>query len=551
MTPSLRRRVTASVVGIGVAAAAISAPAGAMSIDAAGDARASESIGSIGSSGNTGSAGSTGSTDAAADSAAHGGNAATDDAQAAAAGMMQAAPATAGLTAPSAPQAPTRSYVVNVGTGDAIAPARVRSVRAAITRAGGTVVQAWPQIGVFVVHSSHAGFDTRLTPSAATRITGVGPTRTVPVTEKLRARSTTAQAAAAPAAPSRTDRTTAEPREREQWALRMVRASAQGGRPAAAAVPARTLGATTVAVIDSGIEADHPDLRGRIDTASSLDCTDAGRPDTTPRRWRNTTSGHGTHVAGIIAGARNGVGIAGVAPGVRLASVKVVNDDGFIYPEYAICGVLSASAKGIRVANHSYFVDPWQFWCSTAKSQAAARESVRRAFAYAHRHGMLSIAAAGNEGVDLTKPGIDELSPGDSDPVSRRLNSTCLDLPTQLPGVVSVAAADSRGRLAEYSNFGRGVIDVIAPGTDVLSSYPTKTWTRLSGTSMAAPHASGVAALLAARNPTAGPDQLAAQLRRQARDMPCPRADRRCTGTAAANSFAGDGMVDASRAVAR
>ena len=114
-----------------------------------------------------------------------------------------------------------------------------------------------------------------------------------------------------------------------------------------------------------------------------------------------------------------------------------------------------------------------------------------------------------------------------------------------------MAAADSRGRLAEYSNFGRGVIDVIAPGTDVLSSYPTKTWTRLSGTSMAAPHASGVAALLAARNPTAGPDQLAAQLRRQARDMPCPRADRRCTGTAAANSFAGDGMVDASRAVAR
>ncbi|WP_084343213.1 S8 family serine peptidase [Piscicoccus intestinalis] len=534
MTPSLRRRVTASIVGIGVAVAALSAPAGAMSIDEAGDGPV------LASAGLTGAAGG----------ASHGSNAAADGAQTAAAGMMQAAPATAGLTAPTAPQAPaTRSYVVNVGTGDAIAPARVRSVRAAITRAGGTVVQAWPQIGVFVVHSSRAGFDTRLRPSAATRITGVGPTRTVPVTEKLRTtRSTTVRAAQAPADATRT---AAEPREREQWALRMVRASGRSGRPAAASVAPATLNGVTVAVIDSGIEADHPDLRGRIDTASSLDCTNAGRPDTTPSRWRNTTSGHGTHVAGIIAGARNGVGIAGVAPGVRVASVKVVNDDGFIYPEYAICGVLSAAAKGIRVANHSYFVDPWQFWCSTDKRQAAARESVRRAFAYAHRRGMLSVAAAGNEGVDLTKPGVDELSPGDSDPVSRRLDSTCLDLPTQLPGVVSVAAADSTGRLAEYSNFGRGVIDVMAPGTDVLSSYPTKTWARLSGTSMAAPHASGVAALLAARNPKAAPDQLAALLRRQARDMPCPRADRRCAGTTAANSFAGDGMVDASRAVGR
>ena len=96
-----------------------------------------------------------------------------------------------------------------------------------------------------------------------------------------------------------------------------------------------------VGVLDSGIEADHPDLAANIDAADSVSCIDAGRP--TPRRPRGSTtrtpaSDHGTHVAGTIAAARNGVGIVGVAPNVRLASVKVVNADGFIYPEYAVCG---------------------------------------------------------------------------------------------------------------------------------------------------------------------------------------------------------------------
>lgn len=115
--------------------------------------------------------------------------------------------------------------------------------------------------------------------------------------------------------------------------------------------------------------------------------------------------------------------------------------------------------------------------------------------------------------------------------------------------MVTVAAADPDGTLAPYSNYGRGVIDVVAPGSDILSTYPDRDWAHLSGTSMASPFATGVLALLAARNPTAGPDQLSAMLLRQARDVACTRGDRRCTGTAAKNSTFGEGMVDATRAV--
>lgn len=514
MNPSHRRRLLATALGLGLVVAPLQA-AGLGSSEAAGPS--------------------------VAPAPAIGGEAAT-------AGADAAHAAVAGVAGVQARAARPTAYVVNVGTGAPVAAGRAAAARTAITRAGGTVVQEWPQIGVFVVHSTRADFLRRLTPSAATRITSVGPTRTVPVTETVRARSTARPGGAT--AGGGTGTTKAEPREREQWGLRAVRAAGSGSRPAAAAISARSLGAVTVAVVDSGIEPDHPDLRGRIDTAASLDCTNAGRPDADPRRWRNTTSGHGTHVAGIIAAARNGVGVAGVAPGVRVASIKVVNDDGFIYPEYAICGVLSAAAKGIRVANHSYFVDPWHYWCGTDKSQAAAREAVRRAFAYSRSRGMLSVAAAGNEGADLAHKVRDTDSPGDSTPISRPLNRTCLDLPTELPGVVTVSAADPNGQRAAYSNYGHGVIDVTAPGSDVLSTYPDRSWARLSGTSMASPHAAGVVALLAAKNPRATPDALAALLLRQARDVPCPRGASTCTGTKARNSFAGEGMVDAARAVA-
>ena len=134
-----------------------------------------------------------------------------------------------------------------------------------------------------------------------------------------------------------------------------------------------------VGVLDSGIDPDHPDLAPNIDTDESVNCTDAGRLDRSATGWYPTTSDHGTHVAGTIAAARNGVGIVGVAPNVRMAAVKVVNDAGFIYPEYAVCGFVWAGMRGMDVTNNSYYVDPFMYYCEDQPDQYAAKEAVRRA----------------------------------------------------------------------------------------------------------------------------------------------------------------------------
>src|ERR1700716_2190222 len=95
--------------------------------------------------------------------------------------------------------------------------------------------------------------------------------------------------------------------------------------------------------IDTGADFTHPDLSPNIDFAKSVSCI-GGAPNGSPGAWKDD-NGHGTHTAGTIAAARNGTGIVGVAPNVRLASIKVVNDDGFIYPEYAICGFMWAAQQ--------------------------------------------------------------------------------------------------------------------------------------------------------------------------------------------------------------
>ena len=124
-----------------------------------------------------------------------------------------------------------------------------------------------------------------------------------------------------------------------------------------------------VGVLDSGIDASHPDLAANID-ARLGQLRRRRPPGHLADAWLPTTSDHGTHVAGTIAAARNGVGIVGVAPNVRLASVKVVNDDGFIYPEYAVCGFVWAAEHHMDVTNNSYYVDPFEFWCDDQPDQA-------------------------------------------------------------------------------------------------------------------------------------------------------------------------------------
>ena len=173
-----------------------------------------------------------------------------------------------------------------------------------------------------------------------------------------------------------------------------------------------------VAVLDSGIDDTHPDLAPNVDAKNSVGCTAYGVPDTSRAAWIPTTSDHGTHVAGTIAAAKNGVGIVGVAPNSMMTSIKVVDDDGFIYPEYAVCGFVWAAEHGVDVTNNSYYVDPWMFWCSNDPDQAAAKEAVRRAVSYSERNGVVSAAAAGNSNYDLANKTTDTTSPNDTSTLS-------------------------------------------------------------------------------------------------------------------------------------
>lgn len=448
------------------------------------------------------------------------------------------------------PDGVVSSYLLNARKADR---GHTRQVERAVVRAGGEVVQAWPQIGVVVAHADVAAFRDDVRRAAGRSLASVGATRTVPVSEATpdaAARSSRAERVTKQGLESATTVAT-DPREAEQWDMQMIKADraheiTDGSRR------------VVVGVLDSGIDPDHPDLAPNIDVRDSVNCTDAGRPDRSATGWHPTTSDHGTHVAGTIAAARNGVGIVGVAPGVRMASVKVVNDDGFIYPEYAVCGFVWAGLHGMDVTNNSYYVDPFQFYCTDQPDQAAAKEAVRRAVAWSTGEGVVHAAAAGNSSYDLANKTTDDTSPDDSTPVERVINDDCEDIPTELDGVVTVSSmerfpADTmESRLSGFSNRGLEKIDVAAPGSRILSTIVTGNGYGLkSGTSMASPHVAGVLALLASEHPRWSPAQLVRALKAQADDKACgaATAGAPCVGTTDENSYFGEGVVDALDAV--
>jgi subtilisin family serine protease len=336
-----------------------------------------------------------------------------------------------------------------------------------------------------------------------------------------------------PAAVPTTDRTG------EQWDMSMIHADearliTEGSRD------------VVVGVLDSGVDPNHPELRRSLDPKLSAGCL-SGKADPDESAWAPTASPHGTHVAGIIAASDDGEGITGVAPGVRIASVKVVDDDGFILPEYTVCGLMWAAANKMTVTNNSYFVDPWLVTCDRDQ-QHVVYEAIRRAVDYDTRRGVLTVAAATNEGIDLDS----------------RQDSACRVLPAGLRGVVAVSAVGPNRLKASYSAYGLGLVDVTAPGGEistgrnkadecVLSTVPNG-YERYCGTSMATPHATGVVALLASQHPDASPTQLTRMLTTQAEPIACPAdydlngtgsQDGYCSGYAPYNSFHGHGLVDA------
>jgi subtilisin family serine protease len=308
-----------------------------------------------------------------------------------------------------------------------------------------------------------------------------------------------------------------------------------------------------------------------VDRSLSASCL-GGVTDQSFASWQPTTSGHGTHVAGTIGAARNGIGVVGVAPGVRLAAVKVVTDQGFIFPEAAVCGYMWAATHGFDVTNNSYFIDPWEFNCRNDVRQRPIWVAVQRALRYATGQGVVTVAAAGNDQFDLQHKFVDTISPDDGSlpPEQRLINGACVELPAEAPGVVTVSATGPTGLISFYSSYGHGVVEVAAPGGDsrvpgsepngrVFSTIPGGGYGFMQGTSMASPHVAGVAALIRSLHPAMSPAAVTAQLERTADATACPAGrsytppgssvTMNCFGGTANNGFYGHGEVNAFLAV--
>ncbi|MEZ4569979.1 MAG: S8 family peptidase [Thermomicrobiales bacterium] len=239
--------------------------------------------------------------------------------------------------------------------------------------------------------------------------------------------------------------------------------------------------AVDVAVIDTGIDGDHPDLN----VVGGINCV-VGETS-----WEDL-HGHGTHVAGTIGALDNGSGVVGVAPGARLWAVRVLNADGEGEFSDAICGIdwITANAHILEVANMSLGGEGATGTCTDGGFRQAVCESVEAGVTY--------VVAAGNSGVNADT-----------------------FVPASFPEVITVSAlADTDGRpggdgpssffygaddtLATFSNYGPAV-DIAAPGVNIQSTWINGSYNTISGTSMASPHVAGAAAIYLSQNPSASP----------------------------------------------
>lgn len=233
-------------------------------------------------------------------------------------------------------------------------------------------------------------------------------------------------------------------------------------------------GVIEVAILDTGIDYDHPDLQDNIKWGISVL---RGRISTNPRSYIDR-NGHGTHVAGTIAALNNDIGVVGVAPEVEIYAIKVLGNGGIgswsdliLGIEQALLGpdgVLDADGDGIIVGDPD---DDAAEVISMSLGGSSAPDSVHDAISEAYQLGVVLIAAAGNEGAEYPS------------------------YPAVYLEVIAVGATDMDDQVPSWSNRHP---EIVAPGVDILSTYPDNTYKELSGTSMAAPHVSGVVALIQA-----------------------------------------------------
>ena len=443
----------------------------------------------------------------------------------------------AGITSEARAQDEVMNYAVNLP-----ATASRYDFNAAVSKASenGVVLAQYPEFNSFFVQSVKAAYAPDLGKSlvaAGISYDSIGPTRYKTVTgDEVRTEQPTKTDAEANAvneaaaehetglsADSQLNDFTPDEGDANAWGLSAI-----------GAVEAQTVdvprAAVTVAVMDTGIDPDHKDLKDRIDASRSVGCQVNGIPNQDPSAWKDDHY-HGTHVAGTIAASHNGYGVDGVAPDATLIAIKTSNKAGSFYPEYVACAFDWAAEHNVDVSNSSYYMDPYAFWMPNEASQAAGLEAASRAVHYSKEHGVVNFAAEGNSDDDHDNPTIDKDSPNDVEGAAVERNvAGGIDVPAMLnDSVLSVSAlklptgadpATAKLERAGFSNYGKTSVDVAAPGQRIWSTMPT--WEKdppfgyLSGTSMASPHAAGVAALVKEIHPDYTADEVIALVKKQA-----------------------------------
>ena len=414
------------------------------------------------------------------------------------------------------------NYAINLAPGTSSAD--VERAIALVPSVKGAALASYPQIGTFFAQSATPSFAPDLAAAlkdAGIPVHSIGPTRTqevlyyerltLPTGEETPAGDNAGGDNAAPGGLAFAgDEAATEAQADAEERIFNWGAEAMHAREAGAVAVERA--PVTVAVVDSGVEDTHPDLEGRVDTQRSVKCSVNGVATQDLYGWRDEFY-HGTHVAGIIAANHNDIGIDGIAPQARIVAIQATNDNRLIYPEYVTCAFMWAADHGVDIVNNSYSMDPWVYWSPTDPEQAAGLEAATRSIKYAQGKGLAVIAAAGNEGVNIDNPTIDDGSPTDAPaPTKGRDVQGGIRVPSMIDGVAQVNALAQAYNVApglslaraDFSNYGT-TIDFAAPGDQIYSTAPLlfylSGYAVADGTSMATPHVSGVAALIKSVHP--------------------------------------------------
>lgn len=221
-----------------------------------------------------------------------------------------------------------------------------------------------------------------------------------------------------------------------------------------------------IAVIDTGVDFTHPDLKPAL--AGGINLVQRHLPP-------DDDNGHGTHIAGTIAAANARSGMLGVAPKAKIYAIKAFDADGSAYVSDIIHGIEWCVRNQIRVINMSF---------GMKKNSVSLREAIRNAY----DAGVIITASSGNDG-----------------------KTTAIDYPARFPQTIAVGASDKKGEVASFSNRGKG-ITIYAPGEKIRSTWPDHDYKELSGTSMATSHVSGVIGLMLALKPQLTPERIRKKL---------------------------------------